>query len=666
MHTELFSLSKLFTENLFRIPDYQRGYAWTDRQLKDFWTDLILLAPGRDHYTGVLTLEDVESDTYRRWTDDLWIIQSKRFRPYYVVDGQQRLTTSLILLQAITERIGPSGELNYSSTEDIRRKFIFESKDKGVSRSYVFGYERDNPSYEFLKTRIFLEASDNHSLDEETIYTSNLLAAKGFMVDQIKSMSVGEIEDVFTKLTQRFLYNIYTISKEIDVFVAFETMNNRGKPLSHLELLKNRLIYLSTRLHTDEAERDKIRSVINEAWKTAYHYLGRNKHNPLSDDDFLRLHFTLYVGPQLTRDSENEDEGEDEDEDEDEDVYQIRRYTRDDSYKDYLLDELFTSANIDSLVESSVVSRLSVRYLYDYAHDLKRAVQLYYEAYNPQDGLFTDSERIWLTRMNRLGWGELLPLTVVAAEVCCDSLHRPEFSNFLEVLERFRFVDALDVYTPDVTDLDTLALALRLKTRVLSLADVTQRMTSHLESVLGNANLQMHFAEQARRWGYYHWNQLRYFLFEYEQHLKARARATRDKLNWDEFRREDYRQDFRTVEHIYPQHATNSYWKSRFARLSARQRGILRNSLGNLLPLSAAKNSALGNRPFPEKKAGTSGTKGYAYGCYSEIDVSQGEDWTPQCILRRGIAMLEFMEARWNLSIGDRDAKVQALDLQFL
>jgi len=34
---ELESLSSIFKDKLFRIPDYQRGYAWTKKQLKDFW-----------------------------------------------------------------------------------------------------------------------------------------------------------------------------------------------------------------------------------------------------------------------------------------------------------------------------------------------------------------------------------------------------------------------------------------------------------------------------------------------------------------------------------------------------------------------------------------------------------------------------------------------------
>ncbi|MER0204006.1 MAG: DUF262 domain-containing protein [Nitrosomonas sp.] len=174
MQTELLSISRIFTESLFRIPDYQRGYAWREKQLKDFWNDINQLEEGKHHYTGVLTLEVVPFSIYQRWDDDIWIIKAKHYIPYYVVDGQQRLTTVIILIQSIIEKINEEQMLNYSSKEEIRKKFIFESKDGGISRSYLFGYEKDNPSYEYLKTDIFFEKSDNHSTSEQTIYTHNL------------------------------------------------------------------------------------------------------------------------------------------------------------------------------------------------------------------------------------------------------------------------------------------------------------------------------------------------------------------------------------------------------------------------------------------------------------------------------------------------------------
>ena len=54
MANELQPLSQLFQNKLFRIPDYQRGYAWQQPQLVDFWDDLINLPEDRYHYTGLL------------------------------------------------------------------------------------------------------------------------------------------------------------------------------------------------------------------------------------------------------------------------------------------------------------------------------------------------------------------------------------------------------------------------------------------------------------------------------------------------------------------------------------------------------------------------------------------------------------------------------------
>ncbi|QJQ96332.1 MULTISPECIES: DUF262 domain-containing protein [Halomonadaceae] len=146
MQTDLFTVSKLFTEQLFRIPDYQRGYAWSEKQLKDYWADLQQLEGNKSHYLGVLTLEGVPEERVVEWEEDRWIIRSKGYSPFYVVDGQQRLTTTIILIQGITECVDPDARINYTSISEIKRKFLWDSKDDGISRSYIFGYEKDNPS----------------------------------------------------------------------------------------------------------------------------------------------------------------------------------------------------------------------------------------------------------------------------------------------------------------------------------------------------------------------------------------------------------------------------------------------------------------------------------------------------------------------------------------
>jgi len=93
------------------------------------------------------------------------------------------------------------------------------------------------------------------------------------------------------------MFNVYEMSDDFDVFVAFETINNRGKKLSNLELLKNRLIYLTTLYSEDEIKTDEkisLREKINNAWREIYYQLGRNKKKPLNDDEFLNAHWIIY------------------------------------------------------------------------------------------------------------------------------------------------------------------------------------------------------------------------------------------------------------------------------------------------------------------------------------------------------------------------------------
>ena len=97
------SLDDLFTKKVFRIPDYQRGYAWQTEQLRQFWDDLVYLADGRSHYTGLITLREIPSSTFDEKTKVHFLITAHAHRVYHVVDGQQRLTTVIVLLQVLVE-----------------------------------------------------------------------------------------------------------------------------------------------------------------------------------------------------------------------------------------------------------------------------------------------------------------------------------------------------------------------------------------------------------------------------------------------------------------------------------------------------------------------------------------------------------------------------------
>ena len=291
---DMLSLSELFNRKLFRIPDYQRGYAWEKQQVEDFWNDLMLLHKDKEHYTGMLSLQEI-----RPKLDDVNYYDCIDLRDthkiFHIVDGQQRLTTSMLLINQIIK-------IDYSKYEPsiFNNKFISSIKGKYIcnNKCYVFGYEVDNPSFVYLKN-IFGESDP--TLIKESRYTRNLSVASHIFEENLKKLikdkGVKAVEDLFYKLTEKLQFNIHYIKHNFDVHVAFETMNNRGKKLSNLEILKNRLIYLST-LYPDskkmKAKKLNLQKEINDAWKEIYYNLGKDLNNELDDDMFLKAHWALY------------------------------------------------------------------------------------------------------------------------------------------------------------------------------------------------------------------------------------------------------------------------------------------------------------------------------------------------------------------------------------
>jgi hypothetical protein len=91
------TIQQLFADRLFRIPDYQRGFAWEAQQLVEFLGDLTLLAEGKDHFTGTIVLHPYPKDNKGPCIDE----EGKQYEEVAVVDGQQRLTTIVLLLDAI-------------------------------------------------------------------------------------------------------------------------------------------------------------------------------------------------------------------------------------------------------------------------------------------------------------------------------------------------------------------------------------------------------------------------------------------------------------------------------------------------------------------------------------------------------------------------------------
>lgn len=632
---KLNSLSDIFERRMLRIPDYQRGYAWKQHQIEDFWEDILLLEFDRIHYTGVITLEPVKPSLYQHWEKDLWLIEGVGFRPFYVVDGQQRLTTAMILLQAILETVEEDAKLNYQSITSIRKQFIFFEADNKLQQSFIFGYEKDNPSDEYMKTKIFGEHSSSNQF-VETLYTQNLSFAKRYFIERLAGMSVDEIAVIYKKLTQKLKFNLYEIDEEIDVFVTFETMNNRGKPLTSLELLKNRLIYLST-LFKDNEGREQLRVNINDAWKTMYEYLGKNPDVRLSDNLFLRNHWTMYF-----------------------------KYTRrkGDDYIKFLLDEKFNARNITH--PKKVEDKLKIEEISDYVKSLQQSIVYWFYMHDPyyaQANQLSDSQKLWLDRLERLSFRSFKPL-ILSAFV---SKQDPEMiSELLEAAERYNFtLFNLSQRRANTGDTEFFTMSRDLLTGVRSIKEVMGTINAWIVRYYDPEKFLAHIQEKYEldRNGFYHWDGIRYFLYEHEHWLKEKGKQATSKLSWEVLKAS--KKDYVTLEHIFPQTPDDPYWAECFGHLNEQERRYLTHSLGNLLPLSRSKNSALQNDNFPLKVSNGNGV-GYYNGSVSENEVAQNLEWTPVEILNRGLELLKFMEQRWNIKLGDLDFKGRLLHLNEL
>jgi hypothetical protein len=454
---ELQTLEDIFNKRIFRIPDYQRGYAWGKKQLTDFWEDLINLDIKRFHYTGVISIKEVQTEKLNRWEDENWLIELRRFKPYHIVDGQQRMTTTSIFIQCLVETIrnlNINKGLNdsdiylgsYNLIEIIEKFIVISQPPINIVRTYKFGYEVDNPSFEFLRHKIYGEG--NTGRIDETFYTLNLENAKEFFIENLEAIVKEKgheiLEELYVKLTQKFMFNLYEINDDFDVFVAFETMNNRGKKLSDLELLKNRLIYLTTLYSDNEVTNDirnKIRKNINDSWREVYYQLGRNKRHPLNDDDFLRAHWIMYF-----------------------------KYSRKkgDDYIRFLLDEYFSPksilekvgvktnrlavieelvSDVNEIDEDEIetdeiflyVAKLNIEEINKYVLSLKAAAKHWFNTFNPiSNSEYSDNERIAVDRLNRIGIGYFRPLLM--ALYANESIHNNDRLKLLNAIERFIFI----------------------------------------------------------------------------------------------------------------------------------------------------------------------------------------------------------------------------------
>lgn len=588
--TKLDSLSDIFNNKIFRIPDYQRGYSWESSQLEDFWNDLILLDNNKIHYTGLLTIKK-SNDVYQ------------------LVDGQQRVTTSMILIKSILEKFSGEWIADSEKSDEVKKYLYRRSGKNGSIINVIFGYESDNPSNcHYISKVLKVPNQTDCTPSPESIYTHNLDRAVKFFNKRLKDLNDEDLESLYIKLTKSFKFNFYELSNELDEFITFETMNNRGKPLSTLELLKNRLIYLTTLLTDSDEEKNALRSDINNSWKTTYEYLGKNRDKIIDDDTFLKDHWIIYFD--YDRSIANPE-------------------------KKFLLKDHFTSKKVNN-------KEIGYNDISSYVKDIQQSAIEYFYLQNPEhsESPYNDEVKKWISKLNRLGFSGLLPIFLAVAMYCRDSDRG--YSHLLELskkLENFIFL----VYFITNRRSDTG------KGRLYKSINSFYRDHKDIEKLFEEIDNERFIDENNYNWAdidifikllkdkdnyWYDWKGTSYLLYEYELYLKEKSRGEL-KLNWENINKE-------SIEHIYPQNPKEC-WKKSIPKKSNKTL----HTVGNLILVSKSKNSHLSNRCFNEKK------KILSIDSYSSIEVSKEDDWTRETIFKRTENILDFISSRWNIEITD-------------
>ena len=309
------TVQEIFSDKLFRVPDYQRGYAWEKKQWQDLIDDLEELPEGKEHYTGTIILNLTSTDKLIREEG------GKQLYVYNIVDGQQRLTTILLLLSCISKEFKGIGTRE-ALARGIRENYIQITDFEGQRLTRL---TLNKDCHEFYEKNIISEDTTVHGPEiksHELLYD-----AKKFFADyiQAKKENIRGFEryllDFHNKITNNMKFTVYNVPDASDVGVIFEVMNNRGKPLSEMEKVKNYLLYLTSKIplgavgdvsneinrvwglvfeqlmEADASSVENENQLLRSSWLMAYNYLPRDweGYNSIKNEFSLKNHASDYL-----------------------------------------------------------------------------------------------------------------------------------------------------------------------------------------------------------------------------------------------------------------------------------------------------------------------------------------------------------------------------------
>ncbi len=413
---------------------------------------------------------------------------------------------------------------------------------------------------------------------------------------------------------KKMLFSVVELNdNRIDPFSSFETINNRGKDLSTLELFKNRLHFVVHKI-CDEEDLENLQNEINDTYTIVYDDLRQ-----FEDDDlerFLKHFVAYYYGENSNKFKERLLEME----------FNAHR-----KYDDANLDDEYEK--IDELLFYLSYSS-KVWYFLHTLDDEELRIEI-----TPKTRTLLDKMR----RLNALSDNAFLPLLLslftiqlVGRSANEQPYTTKELEGLLEYLERFGFL-IYGVAGRDTAKNEWIGLAFKAiqacrfwedKITIENLPTLEKSFFNRQNnSALELLEENIHSKKNTEKW--YKWGKaLNYLLYEYE--LYHNPETT---LNFDG--------SIESIEHILPQKPDQGY--------SAKEKSWAKNphivhALGNLLLIPKNANSSLSNKPFEEKR------KEYLKGSYSEKEVAKNASFGVVQIKERSEKLLDFLIAHYRIA----------------
>jgi hypothetical protein len=281
IHPQYLTLSKLLDGRLFRIPEYQRAYSWTARERQDLFGDIEKAnskGPAEGHFMAAVV-------GFRRQKQ---VLGTDEYDVVEVVDGQQRLTTLIVLLNSI--------KLALNEKDKSQAKLARELSDLLDPLVKVEGDEllllqtNHDSSHHFAT--FLRKGTSEPSASAKTIADREILRAIEDCQEFVArwSLNGGTPSALAALLKNRLFFLLHEIEDEKSVYTVFEVLNSRGLDVSWFDRLKS--ILMGAAFELKQANQQGLIDDLHTIWRDIYTVIGLRQG---LNTEALRFAATLHV-----------------------------------------------------------------------------------------------------------------------------------------------------------------------------------------------------------------------------------------------------------------------------------------------------------------------------------------------------------------------------------